>query len=48
MNERISFLYKKFEYLRNERLTVNSISKHQSRGTHNNLLENVVLVGQHS
>ena len=39
MNKRISFLYNKFAHLRNKKLIVNSISKHQSRGIYKNLLE---------
>ncbi|MBO6979333.1 MAG: hypothetical protein JJ837_07880 [Prochlorococcus marinus XMU1428] len=39
MNKRISLLYKKYDYLRKKKLVVNSISKHQSRGTYKNLLE---------
>ncbi len=39
MNKRISFLYNKFAHLRNKKLIVNSISKHQSRGKYKNLLE---------
>ena len=39
MNTRISFLYTKYDYLRNQKLIVNSISKHQSRGIYKNLLE---------
>ena len=31
MNKRISFLYNKFAHLRNKKLIVNSISKHQSK-----------------
>ena len=44
MHERISYLRNKYNYLINETLFINSISKHQKIGKHKSILETSCLV----